>query len=186
MKIKGFLFIFLLASVLFVSACSYKNSEVNEVQEINDNFVNTKEAASSSEQLATKECKTEKFLFEYPGNWGECSETENSVSFRTEEDPYQVDLILTMNESTGEEYNNNKEYSFNYNKLNNGNEGFFEVAQGGALMGGFIYLDNYYKFDFNITSNQPVPENLDGVWAPNNNLNENDLVSILKSAKLNN
>jgi len=193
MKNKALLFILLLVSVFFFSACSFKKNESKNIQEVKNEPIQTNEASKSSGQLivensnqTTKECNVGKVLFKYPKNWGECKETKNGVSFITNDDQYQVELVLTLDEATNEEYNSNKEYSFNNNKLAGGNGDFFEEAQGGALMSGFIRLyNNYYKFSFDIVSNQPAPEKLNGVWSPNHNVSKDDLISILRSAELN-
>lgn len=174
MKSKLLLLVSLLILVSSVSACSFKNNETKEVQEVGD----------SSAQI-TKKCNVGKVLFEYPGTWGECAKTENGVSFRTDYDAYQVDLVLSLNVVTKEKYGN-RERPANVNELTNGNGEFFEEAQGGTLMGGLIRLnDNYYRFDFSITSSQPAPEELDGIWAPDHDVSKDILLSILRSAKLN-
>ncbi|MFZ4648041.1 MAG: hypothetical protein ACOYMB_00190 [Patescibacteria group bacterium] len=193
MKNKALLSVLLLTSVLFFSACSSKKNEVKNAQEIKNNPVQSQETASSSEKSAvnnynqtTKACNVGKVLFRYPNAWGGCVETKNGVSFRTDDSPYQVDLVLTLNETTGEGYNNNEEHSFNSNTLISGNGAFFEEAQGGALMGGYIQINNnYYRYNFNIVSNQPALEEGDGVWTPNNNVSKDNLISILRSAELN-
>ena len=193
MKNKVSLFILLLISVLLFSACSFKKNEAKEAQEVKNVPIQIKEISSDSERATLessnktiKECNVGMVLFQYPKDWGECKETKNGISFRAEDKPYQVDLILNLSEVTNEEYNNNKEYSFNNNELTSGNGEFFEEAQGGALMGGFMRINNnYYEFDFDIVGNQPVPEKLDGVWIPNHNVSKDNLISILRSAELN-
>lgn len=184
----------LVVVILSTSACFLKKSEMQEVQEINNDLVQSQEITNDLEVLAEKDsnqlmkqCNVGELLFQYPGPWGDCKETDGGISFKTDDDTYQVDLALTLSETTNEDYNNNKEYSFNNYELINSNGEVFEVAQGGALMGGFIGLNNnYYKFYFNIISDQAAPDNLEGVWSPDlHNVSKDDLISILRSAELN-
>lgn len=193
MKNKVLLFILLLVSVFFFSACSSKKNESKNMQEVRNEPIQTNEASNSSGQLIaenfnqmSRECSVQNLLFRYPVDWGECKDIENGVSFRTNDDQYQVELVLNLREVTNEEYSRNKEYSFNNNKLDSGRGEFFEEAQGGDLMSGFISLGSYYyKFTFSIISEQIAPEKLDGIWTPSHNVSKDNLISILRSAELN-
>ncbi|MFZ2310747.1 MAG: hypothetical protein WAW11_04350 [Patescibacteria group bacterium] len=130
-----------------------------------------------------RSCVASAFKFQYPSSWGKCQVKDNKVlTFKTDYDKYQVDLILTMNSATKEKYSEAKKTAINLTHLNNGE--FFEEAQGGAMMGGMMLLGgNYYDYIFDIKSDQPAPENLDGVWVPENNITKDVMLNILSSVE---
>lgn len=130
-----------------------------------------------------KECKAwSSFSFEYPATWGDCASPLNkSVSFRTDYSKYKVDLVLFLNDSSKEEYERLRNVGFGFEKLNNLSGEFYEIPQGGSLMAGGLNVgEKYYKFVYNIQSNQPHPSDAD-FWMADHNVSLADRVSILKS-----
>ena len=131
-----------------------------------------------------KECATSAFKFQYPVTWGDCQvQNDTLLTFRTDYDKYQVDLLLKINKITKDVYTKAKKTALGLSRLNGGE--FFEEAQGGVFMAGMILLnDNYYSYDFDIKSNQPTPDKIDGVWTPDNNITKDALLNILLSAEV--
>lgn len=174
-------FIILLSLPLVLTGCSFGGSKP---QTPNNQPAVNQEVRKVSEQKL-KDCNVGMVLFQYPEVWGDCKLTaEKKISFRTDYAPYQVDLELGVGRMKAEEYNNRKGEALHSMKLVRDNGDFYDSAQGGSLMGGVLNLNgNYYSFNFDIKSNQPAPENLDGIWSPDNNVDTETLLAIMRSAK---
>jgi hypothetical protein len=131
-----------------------------------------------------KECTTSVFKIQYPVAWGDCQiQNDTSLTIRTDYDKYQVDLLLKINKATKDAYTKARKTANGISRLNNGE--FFEEAQGGAIMSGMMLLgDKYYSYNFDVKSNQPTPEKLDGVWVPDHKVTKDILLDILLSTEV--
>jgi len=133
-----------------------------------------------------KECITlNSVSYKYPVTWGDCSSTSNgAVTFRTDYSKHKVDLVLSLIDSTQGEYERLKGAALNgVNKLDNASGEFYEIPTGGSLMAGGLKIgEKYYKFVYNIKSDQSNSADI-GEWMADNNVKYDDMVSILKSMK---
>lgn len=131
--------------------------------------------------------------FKYPVNWGKCKIKKMSeknidkfaeYSVMTDYKPYNVDLTIQlrkMDQKKIEEYKNKTFGAFNVSKI--GNNDYFNFACGGALFCGGVFFENNNGFEiyFGVDSNQPVPENLVGIWEPDHNIKKENLRNILET-----
>lgn len=134
-----------------------------------------------------KECKElSSVVYSYPVAWGECSNypSNREVAFETDYPKYKVYLVLSLADTTKEQYDRSMAAALKGTyELDNGTGRFYEVAQGGAVMGGYIFTaGKYYSFQYSITSNQPKIS--DGIAKIDNNVTTADMLNILKSMKI--
>lgn len=174
-------FLILMSLPLVLTGCSFGGSNP---QTNNNQPVVNQEVRKVSEQKL-KDCNVGMVLFQYPEVWGDCKLTaDKKISFRTDYAPYQVDLELGIGKIKIDEYDRNKDAAIHSMKLVRDTGDFYDFAQGGSMMGGVLNLNNsYYSFTFEIKSNQPVPENLGAIWSPDNNVDTETLLAIMRSAK---
>lgn len=125
--------------------------------------------------------KISNIQMEFPEGWIVSSVTKNEAKILTDYPNYQVYLTLRLNvnDSTAD-----SSYKSAGTKINTNYGEIFNV-QGGGPKGwtGALINGNKYSFVWNIESNQPVPENLDGIWVPDSNVTSEVLLDITKTVK---
>lgn len=163
---------------------SLNAGEAGPMAELVEIVKSTNQASSIKNQ---KECKAlSSVVYSYPVAWGECSSysSNGEVTFETDYPKYKVYLVLSLTDTTKEQYDRSMAAALNGTyELDNGTGRFYEVAQGGAVMGGYIFTaGKYYSFQYSITSNQPKIS--DGIAKIDNNVTTADMLNILKSMKI--
>lgn len=193
MKNKQILLFLLLIPILLISACSLEKNQNNPSQSNesvkNSNFSkqqnkNIKNSETDYSNQTTKECNAGKMLFQYPSSWGNCTQTKNKVLFEVTKASPKINIILTLDETNIEEYNYFEKKSIKTIGLSDGNGTFFEENPEESLMKGMIYIsNNFYKYSFDIDERTSEKQGNE-VKKIGYNINKDDLISILKNAKI--
>lgn len=123
--------------------------------------------------------------FSYPKNWGDCRIEDNNIYFRTDFEKYNVDLVAEIKKIDTSKTDIKEFFASGWNneKISENIE-IFEVPCGGAILcGGIKINNNIYTIDWVVSSDQKVPENLDGIWVPENDVTKDQILSIMRSVK---
>lgn len=127
------------------------------------------------------------FKLSYPKTWGDCKVDGQKISFRTDFKNYNVDLVAEIRETSKEMANQGfLTYNITQEKIEGINNSIvYRVACGGGIACTALSIDNqkFYEINWDIVSNQSVPENLDGVWVPDYSFTYDDIWTILRSIK---
>jgi len=120
-----------------------------------------------------------------PEGWSADNQTQSRVYIKIDyNEPYDVFLKIEASKNQISEIKRYKEDRSGYEYTTTQNGEIFKIACGGAFdCNGAIMDGDVYTFVWYIESNQPAPENLDGVWTPDNNVTREDIWNILKSIK---
>ena len=206
---KKFVIIVIVILVAVVSGCSLKtvqtvqtdlqNKTITGLQKQNSSLNNeaqslkTQPEVTSSkiiDNLSTKTCSlaVEGFYFDYPGNWGDCRVSSDTIYFRSDYKKYQVDLSIGLIKTTKQRYDEARGTALNLLQLVD-KDGkvygeIYEYPQGGSVSGGMFKIgDDYYTYAVNIESNQPAPYS-DGLWSPDDhNVTKDIILDILKTVR---
>ena len=126
--------------------------------------------------------------FDYPKSWGDCKIIDNKIYFRTDYKKYNVDLVAEIKSVntavTGQDFLGvgvtKKEKIDGIN-----NSTIYNIPCGGGIACTVLNIDdkNFYEINWDVTSSQPIPEKLDGVWVPDYSFTRDDIWNILKSIK---
>jgi len=156
-----------------------------------------------------KICKNEKLgiQFKYPDSWKNCYTNKESLTnifeehalnyyfsiddnnnfiFQTKYNSYNIYLIaqIQKNNENDIHFYVNKRNGENYTNIKDG-EAFKVVGFGGSFdYTGAILENNLYMISWNIESDEQAPQNVNGIWTPNHNINRNQIWNILKTIEL--
>lgn len=115
-----------------------------------------------------------------PSNWKIESNDGKSAKILTDYQPYKVELSINLENDILTK--SNYESGFGNTKTKYGEA--FKVAQGGGFnVTGIKINEKLYSFSWEITSNEPIPSNLDGIWTPKHNVSEEDMWDVTISAE---
>lgn len=139
-------------------------------------------------QTDLKTCPQEvaEFKFSYPKTWGDCKVDGQKISFRTDFEKYNVDLVAELRETSKEMAQGFMDYSIKQEKIDSiDNAIIYRGACGGGIACSVLNINNqkFYEINWEVVSNQPVPEDLDGVWVPDYSFTDDDIWTILRSIK---
>lgn len=126
------------------------------------------------------------FKFSYPKTWGDCKFDGQKISFRTDFKKYNVDLVAELRETSKEMAQGFIDYSIKQEKIDSmDNAIIYRGICGGGIACSILNINNqkFYEINWDVVSNQPAPENLDGVWVPDHSFTDDDIWTILRSAK---
>ena len=106
------------------------------------------------------------FKFSYPKTWGGCQVDGQKISFRTDFKRYNVDLVVEVRETSRELPQGFIDYSIKQEKIDGINNAvIYRGACGGGIACSVLNVNDkkFYEINWDIVSNQPVSESLDGV-----------------------
>lgn len=151
--------------------------------------------SSGKSSYSLKRCpeKTLGLVFSYPENWETCKIVETNlpdnygkIYFSRLLNGYQIELIAMIREV-------DKEYA------RTGRSGYFEelfkkqdhvevfaAVCGGAFSCHGLVIDDekFYELTWEINGTQPMPEFLTGIWNPDHDFTQEDILNIIKSVEL--
>ena len=115
-----------------------------------------------------------------PAKWKIESNNSLTAKILTDFQPYRVELLVSLENDVSTASNYKSSYDNTTTKYGEA----FKVAQGGSLGVTGVKINNkLYSFAWEISSNEPVPTKLDGIWTPSHNVTQDDLWNITVSAK---
>jgi len=126
------------------------------------------------------------FRLSYPKTWGDCRVDGQKISFRTDFKKYNVDLVAEVRKTSSELAKGFMDYSIKQEKINGINNAvIYRGACGGGIACSVLNVNDqkFYEINWEVVSNQPVPENLDGIWVPDYSFTYDDIWTILRSVK---
>lgn len=124
------------------------------------------------------------FKFSYPKTWSDCKVDGQKISFRTDFEKYNVDLVAEVRETPKEISRGFMDSSVVQEKINGINNSIiYRIACGGGIACTALNIDDqkFYEINWDIVSSQPVPKNLDGIWVPDHSFTYDDIWTILRS-----
>ena len=125
------------------------------------------------------------FKFSYPKTWGDCKVDGQKISFHTDFQKYNVDLVADIREISKETADQSFiAHNIKQEKVPGAlNSTIYDVTCGGGIACTALNINDkkFYEINWDIVSNQPVPENLDGVWVPDYSFTYDDIWTILRS-----
>lgn len=139
----------------------------------------TETTVSEEAEVRVQTFKLKGISFEVPEPWYVVTSAGSTARIRTDEEPYQVDLVMEIEEDgftpvTGQ---------IPVAKAVSGDI-YVEGCGGPFACHGLVLGDASFSVIWTIDSDQPVPENLDGVWSPDHDFDQDDLLDILVSATI--
>lgn len=125
------------------------------------------------------------FKFSYPKTWGDCKVDGQKISFRTDFKKYNVDLVAEIRETSKEMADQGFiTYNIKQEKIEGINNSIvYRVACGGGIACSALNINNqkFYEINWDVFSNQPVPNNLEWIWTPDYSFTPDDIWNILRS-----
>lgn len=157
---------------------------LSQTQSVSD----MKESSQSSEPaVASNNLIMGAIVMTLPSDWTIREHSDTRAVIRTETKPYEVDLVVTKRDFSPEEFALYKDQS------NGAGFGYVDVPEVGQIFvlgcGGPVSCDGVlldtvgYGINWEIQSNQPAPENLDGIWAPDHKVADVDIQSVMKTIR---
>lgn len=152
---------------------------VQTIQQINQDTNQTKDLTVTIQP--SEILKISDIQIELPNNWKVASISPKTAKILTDYPKYKVYLNLTL------EKNNSlalSAYESAGPKIKTQYGEVYNVESGGVLgWTGALINNDKYSFVWDIESNQPIPEDLSGVWVPENNTTPKTFLEITKSVK---
>lgn len=125
------------------------------------------------------------FKFSYPKTWGDCKVDGQKISFRTDFKKYNVDLVAEIRETSREiAYQGFVTNNITQEKIDGINNSIvYRVACGGGIACTALNIDDqkFYEINWEIVSNQPVPNNLEWILTLDYSFTPDDIWTILRS-----
>ena len=157
--------VLLISSIWFIT--SQKNREVELLSQISS-LQQQIDNLSGQEQVTENQ---QSLYFNYlPVGWEIVNQTASQVKIKTDDKPWNVYLVGEINKLSSAD-------TESYVKIKNN---IYQVGCGGALLCAAVDLnDQFYAINWSVQSNQPAPENLDGIWVPNYSFTTDDILDIM-------
>lgn len=161
-------YILALASVLLM-ACSSQPA----VEE------STTEDDSTVVEAQVTEATILPFSFTLPEAWTASYKDAERLTLSVPDSKYEVTLEMRLVASSS--------LPLEGGELETTDEGIqiFNVGCGGAFdCGNLAYQDQGYNYSFQVSSTEPVPENLDGIWVPHTDVTHEDIAAFIATVHL--
>lgn len=155
------------------------NSEdIESIQETDEEEVDEEASEDQDENSTQTITLLQGFTMDIPSDWEVVNMTQEEIVFMTAEEPYEITETVDIDELD--------EISDSYNIVSETSvASIYQIGCAPAMGCYAVEIDDeIYSMDWNmIESTEPEPENLDGVWFPDVNFDQDDIETILKSIK---
>lgn len=165
-------------SVLVLASCQNSPTETEPVETEENVDTETSSETSTDRTYDEMWLRLGDLSFYLPKGWSVAEEMQESegivrASLNVPDSKYDVKLTMTVTEGTT--YDDQEPLAQNQEAK------VYLVPCGGAYACyALVFLDEYEReFDFDILSNEPVPENLDGIWTPRTEVTQEELIEFL-------
>lgn len=154
------------------------------VEDQNDNGENDLSEGNVQEEVEI--CKNEQLGLElsYPKDWIKCITTSEGFGFITKEEPFEAGISahVIVNDKDDINYYKDKKKSCRYEEMKDKEIFYYcEARRGQAWSNGVIIDDNLYLFVWETFSDEPMPDDVDGIWVPKSGVSKEDVINILKT-----
>jgi hypothetical protein len=179
-KILFFVTLVILLAFVFTLIFLVKNRVIENNRDIkNNNQTSTLTTNSDTESNSENILAISDLQINLPKDWKIYYTLPNKAKILTETNPYNVYLTVNVNKSGTNPHSKNIPNNTPYGWVST-----FDCGGPMACIDDMIN-NNYYQFDWNIESDQPVPKDIGGVWVPDHKTQQEDLINIIKTAKPN-